>query len=132
MIYLDLPTKKDAPAKNSGNDKNKAENATRLLEVQDAGTPENDNRPSWTHYRSNLKDYLKGFRLPKFLKDCINDPDVSNYTYTALSFFINTTLKRPAPQYTWIDLPVPDQLIDVIGADQITIDGTGKTISIYR
>ncbi len=129
MVYLELPKQDISPQVKKEAPKTNIDSTEKF---QDGGTPENDTRPSWTHYESNLKEYLKGFRLPKFLKDCISNPEVNNFTYTALSFFINSTLKRPHPLYTWIDLPVPDQLIDTIGARQITIDGTGKTISIYR
>lgn len=99
--------------------------------TSDNKEPQSVNRLTWD--QSNLKQYLKGFIFPPFLRSHQSDNEVMNFIFTSLSFFIYSTIKRPRPNYTWLEFPVPDQLIDKIGSKIICIDASAKgKIEIFK
>lgn len=86
---------------------------------------------TWT--TTGVHETFKQFNPPHWLMNLKDDTQVVNFIYTSLSFFYSATISKPNPAYTWLDIPVPDQLIDRLGCKVITVDGTTKgLITMYR
>lgn len=80
----------------------------------------------------NLKEHMKKLIIPEFMRIYKNDQEFMNWLNTSLAYFVTTTVMRSMPQYTWIDLPVPDQFNKYIGMN-LTFDYSDqRKIRIYH
>lgn len=99
------------------------ENETKQSASQSSTKPKGKgNRLTWKTNQHH--ELFKQFQPPHWLLPLKDDTEVTNYIYCSLSFFISSTISRPNPVFTWLDILVPDQLQDRLQAKKIMIDGS--------
>lgn len=86
-----------------------------------------------TYKTHGYKEHMGKLVYPKFMKGLKHHDDFMNWMYSALAFFVASTVEQRQTNYTWVELPVPDAFIELIGCNKLIFDYSDeKNIYVVR